>query len=123
MPSLREFDRAFHQVIIWDEISPRQVLANEVVFQGGVNLVTMSQSRCNNFAYSVWLWQVPQVLCSNYFPLVEIPADLASGREGISAESADCLAANVMNAALARGQKWYIEPEATRVDSRAATDQ
>ena len=122
LPSLRGFDRAFHQVIIWDEISPRQVLSNKVVFQGGVDLITMSQSRCNNFAYLVWLWKVPQVLCSNYFPLVAVSADPANGREGISEESADWLAANIIDAGLARGQKWFFEPEVELGDSRVATN-
>ena len=111
LPSLREFDRAFHQVIIWDEISPQQVLANKVVFQGGVDLVSMSQSRCNNFSYQVWLWKIPQVLCSNYFPLQEVPADSANGREAITAEGADWLTANIIEAALAEGETWYVSPE------------
>jgi hypothetical protein len=121
LPSLREFDRAVHQVIIWDEISPQQVLATKVVFQGGVDLVSMSQSRCNNFSYQVWLWQVPQVLCSNYFPLVEVAADAASGRQGISAESADWLSANIIDAALPDGVRWYDMSEEP-VSKRARTE-
>jgi len=119
LPSLREFDRDFHQVIIWAEITPQQVLANKVVFQGGVDRVSMAQSRCNGFAYSVWLWQAPQVLCSNYFPLEEVAADRESGRECISAEGADWLRANIVEAAPPDGMKWCDEcagePAAKRV--------
>ena len=78
------------------------------VFQGGVDLITMSQSRCNTFAYLVWLWRVPQAFCSNYFPLVAVPADPASGREGISEESADWLAANIIDADLPKGQQCFF---------------
>jgi len=119
LPSLREFDRDFHQVIIWDEVSPQQVLANKVVFQGRVDRVSMAQSRCNGFSYTVWLWQAPQVLCSNYFPLQEVAADRENGRECISAEGADWLRANIVEAAPPDGMTWYdaseAEPPAKRV--------
>ena len=77
LPSIRAFCRARRKCILWDEVTPEQMLANKMVFQSGPLPVTLAQSACNGFAYDKWLFGVPHILCSNIFPL---DSALLSGR-------------------------------------------
>lgn len=103
LPSIRAFNRQAHDAILWDEISPAQVLANKLVFQSGPMTVTLSQSACNGFAYEKWLFGTPHVLCSNDFQM-----ENRSGLRQMPAEDLDWLQANIIEAALEPGEVWFL---------------
>ena len=105
LPSIRAFDRMQHKCILWDEVSPEQVLANKMVFQSGPMPVTLAQSACNGFAYDKWLFGIPHILCSNIFPLDAEPGP----KPRLSAEDIDWLNANLFVADLLPGEKWYAD--------------
>ena len=62
---LRKFDHRIHRVLVFDEISPAQVLKQKLMFQAPLNVVTLGSSNTNCYAYEVWLHSVKMVLCSN----------------------------------------------------------
>ena len=62
---LRKFDHRIHRVLVFDEISPAQVLKQKLMFQAPLNVVTLGSSNTNCYAYEVWLHNVKMVLCSN----------------------------------------------------------
>ncbi len=70
LPSLCTFSRENHMCIIFHECCSRHVLANKLVFQAGVDPVTLGQSVCNAHAYQIWLHAVPMILCSNDFQML-----------------------------------------------------
>lgn len=105
LPSLRGFSREKHMCIIFDECNSRQVLANKLVFQAGVDPVTLGQSACNAHAYDIWLHAVPMMLCSNDFQIVStVSAPLSS-------EDEEWLQANIVDASLPDGETWYDTPD------------
>jgi hypothetical protein len=67
LPSIRAFDKKQHMAILWDEIEPCQVLQNKMVFQSGLDPVTLQQSACNAHSYEKHLFEVPMLMCSNKF--------------------------------------------------------
>lgn len=105
LPSLRDFDSERHSCILFDEVSSRQVLANKMVFQGGVDPVTLSQSACNAHSYDVWLHGVPMVLCSNDFQMEDRLG------QPMSEDELDWLCANIVDASLPSGVTWFFEQE------------
>ena len=102
LPSLRSFDHQRHSCILFDEANSRQVLENKVVFQAGVDPVSLGQSACNAFAYTVWLRAVPMILCSNDFQM----EDRSDAK--MPAEDVEWLQSNIMEAKLPRGQPWFF---------------
>lgn len=102
LPSLRAFDRERHVAIIWDEIDEKQVLANKLVFQAGAQMITLGQSKCNQYSYSVYLHGVAMILLSNTFrmPHATRPSTLTS-------IEADWLGKNIVEAELPEGETWY----------------
>jgi hypothetical protein len=113
LPSVRSFDRQQHAAILWDEIDPLQVLSNKVVFQSGPMRLAFSQSACNAYSYTMWLWSVPHVLCSNEFPMQA--GDRLSDGSVLSAEGADWLQQNLVRIECPSGGTWFLhqaaEPE------------
>jgi hypothetical protein len=67
MPNLREFMKGNHRAIVFDEADWRIVSNNRALFQASPRPVMLSQSQCNESAYSINLYQVPLILCSNDF--------------------------------------------------------
>ena len=98
LPSLARLDRDVHKAILWDEVRPDQVLNNREIFQSNQWEQWMSQSSCNQHAYSVWLYFIPMILSANEFNM-----DAAA----IPAADREWLRKNILVAALAPGQKWY----------------
>jgi len=105
LPSIAAFDRSEHRAIVWDEIDHKQVLANKVCFQAGVDPVSLGQSKCNGYAYRRWLYATPMILRSNVFAW---PQDKNTK---LSAEDADWLLKNIIFAELPDGDKWYMDEE------------
>jgi hypothetical protein len=103
LPSIRGFDRSRHRCIVWDEVTPEQVLANKLMFQSGPVALTLAQSACGAFQYDKYLYGIPQVLCSNEFVLE------GSSRKGhiLTDEESDWLRENIMVADLLPGEAWF----------------
>lgn len=108
LPSLKEFSQAKHSCILFDEVSSRQVLANKLVFQAGVDSLTLGQSACNAFSYTVWLFAVPMILCSNDFQMKDRPDS------PMSAEDEEYLEHNVIDGSLPPGEVWYVTSKTSR---------
>lgn len=104
LPSILEFDRDEHSAIVWDEIDEKQVLNNKLVFQAGAHLVTLGQSKCNQYSYGRFLHGVAMILCSNTFvmPGVGRATNLPDVDE-------DWLVKNVREVALPPGEVWYLQ--------------
>jgi hypothetical protein len=102
LPSLSRFDRQQHDAILFDEVRTDQVLNNREVFQANQYAQTLGQSACNPFAYSVWVYHVALILCTNSF---EINAtDLSEGdRDWLGGEK------NLVIVQLAAEEKWFME--------------
>lgn len=104
LPSLRNFRRSEHSAIVFDEACSEQVLSNKLVFQAGVDELTLSQSACNAHAYSVWLYAVPMILCTNHF-------QMRSRQDSLMAkEDEDYLAKNIIDGSLPPGEQWFVKP-------------
>lgn len=104
LPSLKEYSAVKHSCIVFDEVSSQQVLANKLVFQAGVDAVTLGQSACNAHAYQLWLFGVPMILCSNDFQM------RSREKSVMSAEDEEYLASNVIDGSLKPGEVWYSSP-------------
>ena len=100
IPSLARLRREVHRAILWDEVRPDQVLNNREVFQSNQWEQWMSQSSCNQHAYSVWLYFTPMILCANEFDM---------DHPSISAADSEWLHKNILVASLAPDQKWYLD--------------
>ena len=111
LPSIQHFDREKHSAIVWDEIDEKQVLNNKLVFQAGAHLVTLGQSKCNQYSYGQFLHGVAMIMCSNTFimPGQDRVTNLAS-------VDADWLVKNVREVTLPPGEFWYLKPQEIQVD-------
>ena len=101
LPSLRSMDRDHIRCIVFDEISAEQVLANKLVFQAGPWPVTLAQSACGQHAYSVNLYAMPMVCCSNDFK--------TSQADGLSEDAESWLRENMFEASPPEGLPWFWE--------------
>lgn len=103
LPSLRAYSHEEYDAIAFDEISEEQVLHNKLVFQCGPVPVELSQSVCNQHMYRRWFYNCAMILCSNDFRMTQ-----ADGLSDPADE--DWLQANILDARLEPGQKWYVAP-------------
>ena len=99
LPSLRHFIRGQTLCIIFDEISAEQVLANKLIFQAGPWPVTLGQSACGQHAYTLDLYAIPMICCSNDFK--------TTVQDGLSVEAADWISENILEASPPEGLAWY----------------
>jgi len=74
-------------------------------------LITLGQSKCNQYSYGQFLHGVAMVMCSNTFimPGKDRVTNLAS-------VDADWLEKNVREVTLPPGEVWYVKPEAGEMD-------
>lgn len=103
LPSIREFDRTKHLAILWDEIEPAQVLNNKMVFQSGLEMVSLQQSACNGFAYQKWLYRIPMILCSNKFHIE------GTAEKPMPPEDIQWLRQNLIVCEPPDGGKWFMQ--------------
>jgi len=111
LPSIAHFDRENHSAIVWDEIDEKQVLHNKLVFQAGAHMITLGQSKCNQYSYGLFLHGVAMVMCSNTFVM--------PGQDrvtNLALVDADWLTKNVREVTLPPGETWYVKPEKDEVD-------
>ena len=107
LPSLRLVSEDT-RCIVFDEISAKQVLANKMVFQAGPWPVTLGQSACGQHAYSLNLYAMPMVCCSNDFQ--------TTTAHGLSEDAAAWLEENMFEASPPAGCAWYwSSPSAAHV--------
>jgi len=99
MPSLRDFDRARHQAIVFDELQVDQVLSNRELFQAGCHRITLAQSACGQHAYSLWLHGVRLIGCTNSFTLPEETPTYEADQEWLSK--------NIIIVQLPDGETWF----------------
>ncbi len=64
-PDLRSFRYAKHGLILFDEITPQQVISEKLLFQGSASEVQLGTSSTNCYSYSVFLWRTRLVMASN----------------------------------------------------------
>lgn len=85
-PDLRHYNPATHRSICCEEVEPAMVLANRLLFQAGMQVVTMCQSKCQQHAFSIFVHGVPFILCSNDWVrrTAELPPE---GREWLASNS------------------------------------
>lgn len=100
IPSLARLNREVHRAILWDEVRPDQILGNREIFQSNQWEQWMSQSICNQHAYSVWLYFIPMILSANEFDM---------DHSSVSAADSEWLHKNILVASLAPDQKWYLD--------------
>ncbi len=100
VPSFADLDRKKHLCVILDEVTEKQVLANKALMQCGPRPVTLGQSACNMFKYTVDCYQLAIVLCSNDFR--------TTCAEGLkTTEEQDWLCANIVDVPVPASGKWF----------------
>ena len=99
LPSLREVAGSDVQCVIFDEVSAEQVLANKLVFQAGPWPVTLGQSACGQHAYSLNLYALPMICCSNDFK--------TTVQDGLSPDAAQWLGENMWEASPPESCAWF----------------
>jgi hypothetical protein len=100
VPSLKEFERQKHSAIVFDEIRPDQILGNRELFQSGQWPVKLGQSNCAQHEYSVWLYGIALICCTNSLKVDPASDTYASDREWLEH--------NLVVVELQPGQKWYL---------------
>jgi hypothetical protein len=68
--NLRGVQPLRHGLIIFDEISPVQVIRQKKVFQAGPTEIQLGASSTSMFCYSKWLYKMRMVCCSNVWSSV-----------------------------------------------------
>ena len=63
--NFRDYDPDVHEVCILDEASPELILTERKLFQAGPQLVDLGNSTTGCYTYSVWVWRLKMVVCSN----------------------------------------------------------
>ena len=64
-PDLRLYRDEYHKSICLEEIEPAMVLGNKLLFQSSDQIVSVAQSKCQQHAFSVFLYKVPLICMSN----------------------------------------------------------
>ena len=100
LPSLGAFDRNRHRAVLFDEARTDQVLTNRELFQSSQYPQKLSQSLCNQHAYSIWNYGTAMILCSNLMA--------TSVEDGLCPEDEEWMGANVTVVRLAPGQRWHM---------------
>ena len=65
VPDMRRFSRAQHELVLFDEIHVRTVLACKKLFQASLDVVSLGSSPTNNLLYNVWCHRVRMICASN----------------------------------------------------------
>jgi len=114
LPSIEAFDFSRHVAIVWDEIDEQQVLHNKQVFQAPAHVVTLGQSKCNQFACAKLLHGVAMVLCSNTFAYPHTGCNTS-----LTPMDENWITSNIYEVQLPAGEVWYEEtPEEARERKR-----
>jgi hypothetical protein len=66
-PNLRRLQAEAYKAVVYDEADWRLPAEQRALFQSSPRPVELSQSNCNESAYSVVMYGMPQIICSNDF--------------------------------------------------------
>ncbi len=66
-PNLRELLTGRYKCVVFDEGNHELVSHNRAMFQASPRPIQLSQSQCNEAAYTLVLFMVPMIVCSNFF--------------------------------------------------------
>ena len=94
---LRGVDPSRHGLIIYDEVSPSQVLAQKKVFQAGPTEIQLGQSSTCVYGYSKFFYRCRMVCCSNNWTLL---------MRGMPSEDTEWLKKNSVH--ILRTEPFYI---------------
>jgi len=100
LPSLKEMDRNIHKAICFDEIRADQILGNRELFQSGPFPTKLAQSACGQHEYSVWLYGIAMLICTNSLEVNEKSLTYEADEEWLKH--------NVLQVMLQKGRKWYL---------------
>lgn len=101
IPNISAFDRDLHSCIVFDEIRADQILGNRELFQSPPWPIKLGQSACAQHEYSVWIYMVAMVCCTNA---------LQVNQESTTAEEdQEWLDTNCTIVTLGHGQKWFVD--------------
>ena len=105
LPNISSCHRLKKRIIIWDEVSYKQVLHNKKLFQSGPYLIELGDSACHQHAYSILPYNLQHILCTNWWPTTE------EELQKLSPADADYLRKNFFHAILPPTWKWYLEDD------------
>ena len=98
---MRSFNKQEYSAIVFDEVTPEQVLCNRLLFQSVPWPVFLGESACDQHLYTLDVYAVPMILCSNDFKL--------RVDEGVGKEDSDWLCSNIHEAAVPLpSMRWYV---------------
>ena len=66
-PNLRPIMKGCYSAVIYDEADWMLMSVNRALFQSSPRGIQLSQSTCNEAAYTVVVWRIPMILTSNNF--------------------------------------------------------
>ena len=101
LPSLGSFDRNETKAILFDEIRTDQVLTFRELFQANQYWQQLGSSPCNPYAYTVWVYHIAMILCTNEFDLED---------ESLSDADRNWIEGNAIIVKLPENEKWYVQP-------------
>ena len=100
LPSVADFRRGLHKAIVFDEVRMDQVLRHREFFQANSYKQSLGHSATNMFTYSVFIYQVALILCTNEWNMSStefLPSDL------------EWIGANQVLVTLPSHQRWYLD--------------
>ena len=96
-PDLKDYSRARHKVVLFDEAHPQLILQNKKLFQAHISPAVLGQTTTGCYSYKVWVWRRLLVVTTNSWDLSRLAhADAAW-------LTANACVVNV-------DQKLYVEP-------------
>jgi len=101
LPSLGTLDREVVKAILFDEIRVDQVLTFRELFQANQYVQQLGTSACNPYAYTVWVYHIAMILCTNAFRLDD---------PKLSEGDRKWLRGNTVIVQIPDGDTWYMRP-------------
>ena len=105
LPSLGTLDRNKIKAILFDEIRVDQVLVFRELFQANQYVQQLGTSSCNPYAYTVWVYHMAMILCTNNFDLSD---------KKLSDADRKWLRGNAIIVQIPPEQTWYVREGETR---------
>lgn len=100
LPSLGDVDSKELKAIVFDEIRTDQVLTFRELFQANQYVQTLGTSQCNPHAYSVWVYHMAMILCTNNFDVDD---------ESLSEADRNWLTGNGIIVKIPDEDTWYVK--------------
>ena len=101
LPSLGTFDRNATKAVLFDEIRIDQVLTFRELFQANQYEQQLGSSPCNPHAYTVWMYHIAMILCTNNFDV---------NHPDLSEADRKWLQGNAIMVQIPEKDTWYVKP-------------